>query len=66
LWLPLAALIYFLSLGPAIWAYEHTQITGVRTVIEKIYAPLECAARKPGVGRVIGAYAKWWYDLSKQ
>ena len=66
LWLPLAALIYFLSLGPAIWVYEHNQSAAVRKSLETIYRPLEWAARKPGVGKIIEAYAKWWYELGKQ
>src|ERR1043166_5505858 len=66
LWLPLAVLIYFLSVGPAIWVYEHTKNPGARKSIETFYAPLEWAARKPVVGRVIEAYARCWHGLGKQ
>ena len=66
LWIPAAVLIYFLSLGPAIWLHRHTQNSGTRKTIETVYAPLEWAARKRGIGKVIEAYANWWWKLGEK
>ncbi|MGH7784687.1 MAG: hypothetical protein ACREO5_12700, partial [Candidatus Binatia bacterium] len=47
LWIVVALVVYFLSIGPAAWLDLHSKSPALDTALRVIYSPLELADKTP-------------------